>query len=58
VLARAYEKHAELEIAAADNLKRYQRIDPQTRWERDAEAHPYAALAHMETKTTWHPVGL
>lgn len=45
----------ELEIAAADNLKRVLRPPARTDW--TAEPGTERLLAFLETKTVWHPVG-
>jgi acyl-CoA reductase-like NAD-dependent aldehyde dehydrogenase len=45
----------ELQVAAADNLKRVLR--PQrTDWTATPDLH--RMLAHLETKTVWHPIGV
>jgi acyl-CoA reductase-like NAD-dependent aldehyde dehydrogenase len=46
-----------LEVAAADNLKRVLRApDREPDWARDPGTE--RLLAHLETKTVWHPVGV
>ncbi|MCX2969246.1 MULTISPECIES: aldehyde dehydrogenase family protein [Streptomyces] len=45
----------ELEVAAADNLKRVLRPRPGTSW--TADPGPERMLALLETKTVWHPTG-
>jgi acyl-CoA reductase-like NAD-dependent aldehyde dehydrogenase len=48
---------ADLEVAAADNVKRVVRPqDPESAWDRDPG--PDRVLAFMETKTVWHPIGV
>ncbi len=47
---------AELERAAADNVKRVLRPDPDPDW--SAEPGLRRMLAFVETKTVWHPIGL
>jgi acyl-CoA reductase-like NAD-dependent aldehyde dehydrogenase len=45
----------ELQVAAADNLKRV--VRPQrTDWTATPDLH--RMLAHLETKTVWHPIGV
>jgi acyl-CoA reductase-like NAD-dependent aldehyde dehydrogenase len=45
----------ELQVAAADNLKRVVRPEP-TDWARTPG--PQRMLAFLETKTVWHPIGV
>lgn len=45
----------ELEIAAADNLKRVLRPQPVDDWAADPGTHRMTAF--LETKTVWHPTG-
>ncbi|MFG2879828.1 aldehyde dehydrogenase family protein [Streptomyces sp. NPDC048337] len=45
----------ELEIAAADNLKRVLRPQPVDDWSADPGTHRMTAF--LETKTVWHPTG-
>ncbi|GHI87795.1 aldehyde dehydrogenase family protein [Streptomyces xanthophaeus] len=45
----------ELEIAAADNLKRVLRPQPVDDWNADPGTHRMTAF--LETKTVWHPTG-
>ncbi|MCX4691393.1 aldehyde dehydrogenase family protein [Streptomyces sp. NBC_01408] len=45
----------ELEIAAADNLKRVLRPQPVDDWSADPGMHRMTAF--LETKTVWHPTG-
>lgn len=45
----------ELEIAAADNLKRVLRPQPVDDWTADPGTHRMTAF--LETKTVWHPTG-
>jgi acyl-CoA reductase-like NAD-dependent aldehyde dehydrogenase len=45
----------DLEVAAADNLKRVRRPAP-TDWSADPGIEPM--LAYLETKTVWHPKGV
>jgi acyl-CoA reductase-like NAD-dependent aldehyde dehydrogenase len=54
----AAEQATELEVAAADNLKRVLRPDPAR--DRDWAATPGTErlLAYLETKTVWHPIGV
>jgi acyl-CoA reductase-like NAD-dependent aldehyde dehydrogenase len=47
---------AELEVAAAENLKRVIRPDGHTDWANDPGTRRLTAL--LETKTVWHPKGL
>jgi len=48
---------ADLERAAADNLKRVRRPDPrQLDWTADPGLSRLTAF--LETKTVWHPIGL
>ncbi len=52
------EEVAALEVAAADNLKRVLRPDPdgEPDWLRTPSTEHMLAL--LETKTVWHPIGL
>jgi acyl-CoA reductase-like NAD-dependent aldehyde dehydrogenase len=51
------EQATALEVAAADNLKRVLRApDREPDWTRDPGTE--RLLAHLETKTVWHPVGV
>jgi hypothetical protein len=45
----------DLQVAAAENLKRVLRPEP-TDWRRTPDLT--RLLAHLETKTVWHPVGV
>jgi hypothetical protein len=45
----------ELEVAAAENLKRVLRPEPGTDWA--AEPDLRRMLAFLEPKTVWHPKG-
>ncbi|MFE4059714.1 aldehyde dehydrogenase family protein [Streptomyces sp. NPDC059096] len=47
----------ELEIAAADNLKRVRRPRPQDTTEWTADPGTHRLTAFLETKTVWHPTG-
>jgi acyl-CoA reductase-like NAD-dependent aldehyde dehydrogenase len=47
---------AELEVAAADNLKRVRRPSPATDWL--AEPGLDRMTQFLETKTVWHPIGV
>ncbi|MCP3424425.1 aldehyde dehydrogenase family protein [Nocardioides pinisoli] len=47
---------AELEVAAADNLKRVRRPSPDTDWL--AEPGLDRMTQFLETKTVWHPIGV
>jgi acyl-CoA reductase-like NAD-dependent aldehyde dehydrogenase len=53
---------ADLEVAAADNLKRVRRPEPapgpdsEPSWE--ADPGPARLLSFLETKTVWHPIGV
>ena len=47
---------ADLERAAADNLKRVRRPDPAEDWTADPGLGRMTRF--LETKTVWHPVGL
>ncbi len=48
---------AELEVAAADNLKRVRRApDAEPDWTLDPGLEPMTAF--LETKTVWHPIGV
>ena len=49
------ESVTELQVAAADNLKRVLRAEP-TDW--TATPDLGRLLAHLETKTVWHPIGV
>jgi acyl-CoA reductase-like NAD-dependent aldehyde dehydrogenase len=56
-LAGANDLAADLEAAAADNVKRVLRpVEPDYDW--SATPSPARLLAHLETKTVWHPVGV
>jgi acyl-CoA reductase-like NAD-dependent aldehyde dehydrogenase len=46
----------ELEVAAAENLKRVTRPDGRTNWTDDPGTRRLTAL--LETKTVWHPKGV
>ena len=46
----------ELEVAAADNLKRVRRPAPDTDWL--AEPGLDRMTQFLETKTVWHPIGV
>ena len=45
----------DLQVAAADNLKRVLRPE-RTDW--SATPDMMRMLAHLETKTVWHPIGV
>ena len=47
---------AALEIASADNMKRFVRVSAADL--KAAQRSPYAILDGLEVKTTWHPIGL
>lgn len=47
---------AELEVAAADNLKRVRRPAPREDW--SADPGTARLTAWLETKTVWHPIGV
>ncbi|GAA4804337.1 aldehyde dehydrogenase family protein [Nocardioides caeni] len=56
-LPRAGELAAELEIGAADNLKRVRRApDAEPDWSTDPGLSPMTAF--VEHKTVWHPIGV
>ncbi len=46
----------DLEVAAADNLKRVRRPAPETDWLVEPELDRMACF--LETKTVWHPIGV
>ncbi len=48
----------EVQVAAADNLKRVKRPHAGiTDWTSEAAQSPWACAAFLETKTVWHPAG-
>ena len=47
----------DLEVAAADNLKRVRRARPPSRTGRATRAST-PMTAFLETKTVWHPIGV
>lgn len=51
------DERREIRTTAAANLKRVIFTDPAD-WHNQAAQSPYAVSETMETKTTWHPVGL
>ena len=51
------EQAREIQLAAADSVKRVVLHAPDTDWFSTTHHSPYPILDHLETKTVWHPVG-